>query len=115
MLYGPAPDNLLWTASQAAITTDHEVALTPLSPNTTYYYSIGTSTDVLAGDSSYFFVTPPLAGTPVPTRVWVLGDAGTATTSETSVRDAYYTYTGSTHTNLWLMLDRKSTRLNSSH
>ena len=33
-----------------------------------------------------------------------LGDAGTGTTSQTAVRDAYYTFTGTTHTDLWLQL-----------
>ena len=39
-----------------------------------------------------------------PTRIWVLGDPGTGTSVQTSVRDAYYTYTGAVHTDLWLML-----------
>ena len=34
---------------------------------------------MLAGnDANHFFVTAPTTGTPKPTRVWVLGDAGTA-------------------------------------
>src|SRR6185369_8993382 len=55
-------------------------------------------------DANTFFVTSPPPGTSRPTRIWVLGDAGTKNTNQQNVRDAYYTFTGSTHTNLWLML-----------
>ena len=41
---------------------------------------------------------------PRPTRIWVLGDAGTGSASQAAVRDAYYNFTGSRHTDLWLML-----------
>jgi len=105
VLYGLDPNNLLWTASDAAVTTEHQVPLSPLSPNTTYYYAVGSSTVTLAGgDANHSFVTPPLSGASVPTRVWVLGDSGTADANARAVRDAYYAHTGSTPTNLWLML-----------
>src|SRR6185295_16383775 len=52
----------------------------------------------------HFFVTSPVAGTSVPTRIWVLGDSGTANTDAQAVRNAYLSFTGSTATNLWLML-----------
>jgi len=85
-------------------TTDHVVKLSSLSSNTKYYYSIGTSAGSIAGDSTYFFLTAPQTGTTKATRIWVLGDSGTADSSQRAVRDAYYTYTGSRHTDLWLML-----------
>ena len=34
----------------------------------------------------------------------MIGDAGTGNSSQTAVRDAYYTFTGTRHTDLWLML-----------
>ncbi len=37
-------------------------------------------------------------------RIWVLGDSGTANADAAAVRDAYQTFTGGTHTDLWLML-----------
>jgi hypothetical protein len=59
----------------------------------------------LAGnDANHFFVTSPVAGTAVPTRIWVLGDSGTANANAQAVSNAYLAFTGSTHTNLWLML-----------
>src|SRR5689334_4750561 len=45
-------------SDDATSTTEHIVALTGLTADTTYYYSVGTSTDVLAGgDATYFFTT----------------------------------------------------------
>ncbi len=37
-------------------------------------------------------------------RIWVLGDPGTGDANQARVRDAYYNFTGSTHTDLWVML-----------
>jgi hypothetical protein len=105
VLYGPDPANLLWSATDAALVTDHQVTLTNLSPGTRYYYAVGATTQTLAGDATHYFVTSPLAGTAQPARVWVLGDSGTADANARAVRDAFYTVNGgSTWSNLWLML-----------
>ena len=100
--YGTAPSSLTLTASNATAKTEHEIRLTGLAANTTYYYSVGNSATTLASGSDYFFVTSPTAAK--PTRIWVLGDPGTGSSSQTSVRDAYYAFTGTRHTDLWLML-----------
>ena len=103
--YGPAPGSLTSAVNHPTITTEHEVTLTSLSPETQYYYSVGSTTTVMAGnDANHFFVTFPPTGTAAPTRVWVLGDSGTANASQFAVRDAYYNATGARHTDLWLML-----------
>jgi tetratricopeptide (TPR) repeat protein len=102
--YGTSPEALTSSASDAATTTEHEIRLTSLLPATRYYYSVGTSTDVLAGDASHTFVTAPVAGTAQTTRVWVLGDSGSPTSYAFAVRDAYAAWTGSRSTDLWLML-----------
>jgi len=39
-----------------------------------------------------------------PYRIWILGDSGTADANAQAVRNAYLTYSGSTYTNLTLML-----------
>ncbi len=96
---------LPWFAVNTAVTTEHEVTLSPLSANTRYYYAVGTTTQVLAGnDASHFFLTSPRLGVSKPTRIWVLGDSGSGGANARAVRDAYYTFTGSRHTDLWLML-----------
>lgn len=99
--YGTNPSNLDQSATGSS-TQNHEIRLTGLRPDTTYYYSVGHGTTVLASGASCFFVTAPVAAK--PTRVWVLGDSGSGTSAQKSVRDAYYNHTGSRHTDLWLML-----------
>ena len=91
VLYGTSPGSLTSSASDAAVTTEHEVRLTGLSPFTTYYYSVGTIAEALVGgDANHVFTTAPPPGTATPTRVWVLGDSGTADANARAVRDAYY-------------------------
>lgn len=103
--YGPAPGNLPYSADIVAVATDHEVAVSGLTPNTRYYYSVGSlATPLTGGDANHFFVTSPPSGTSKPTRIWVLGDSGTANSSAAAVRDAYLTFTGSRPTDVWLML-----------
>ncbi len=103
--YGLAPDNLSQSASVNGSTTEHAVTLTGLNSNTRYYYSVGNSSGALAGgdDATYFETGPPI-GTPQLTRIWVIGDSGTANNDAIAVYDAYRSYAGSTYTNLWLML-----------
>jgi hypothetical protein len=89
--------------SDAASTTEHVVKVTGLQANTKYYYSVGSSSATFSGpDASHFFVTAPAGAK--PTRIWVIGDAGTKNSSQRAVRDAYLAFTGSRHTDLWLML-----------
>lgn len=103
--YGFAPGNLTQAASVPGAVTNHEVVVVGLPSNTTYYYSVGTFGQELAGnDDSHYFVTSPPAGTAKPTRIWVIGDSGTANTNAAAVRDAFVTYTGSRHADLWMML-----------
>ncbi|MEZ5542129.1 MAG: metallophosphoesterase [Pseudomonadota bacterium] len=103
--YGTAPGSLTATVTDATLTTEHEVRLTGLSADTTYYYAVGSSAVILAGDDAdHFFLTSPVSGTAKPTRIWVLGDSGTANADARAVRDAYNALTGTTHTDLWLML-----------
>ncbi|MGH9203627.1 MAG: purple acid phosphatase family protein, partial [Vicinamibacterales bacterium] len=105
VMYGLSPSSLTSSISDGTSTRDHEVTLTGLAPFTKYYYSVGSTTETLAGgDANHSFVTSPVIGTGVATRVWVLGDSGTADANARAVRDSYYGYTGSTPTNLWLML-----------
>ena len=102
---GTTQGTLTTNTDNATVTTEHEVVVSNLSPATKYFYSIGSTTQTLAGnDATHFFVTSPVAGTTTPTRIWVLGDSGTANVDAQAVRNAYMNFTGATHTNLWLML-----------
>jgi len=103
--YGPSPSNLNQTVYNSSPTTEHQVSLAGLAFNTQYYYSVGANTTPLAGgDANHFFVTSPAPGTSKPTRIWVLGDSGTANANAAAVRNAYFNFTGTRHTDLWLML-----------
>ncbi|MCP4046829.1 MAG: DNRLRE domain-containing protein, partial [Gammaproteobacteria bacterium] len=102
--YGLTADNLNQSITDITLDTEHEVQISSLTPHTQYYYAIGNSSGVLAGDSSFVFRTSPLPGTAEPTRIWVIGDSGTANANAQAVRDAFKSYTDSTETHLWLML-----------
>lgn len=100
--YGTSPSSLTQSVSNATGKTTHELRLTGLSPDTKYYYSVGNAASTLASGTSYFFVTAPTGQK--PTRIWVIGDAGTNSAGQTQVRDAYYSFAGTRPTDLWLML-----------
>ena len=102
--FGPDPGSLTSNADVGAQTTEHGVTLFGLVPNTKYYYSVGTTAKELSGGPNCFFITPPPVGTAKPTRIWVIGDAGRASPDQRAVRDAYYSFAGGRHTDLWLML-----------
>ena len=102
---GTTVDDLNRIVESEQDTTEHELVVGGLVPDTRYYYSVGTLTEVLAGgDADHFFETAPVAGTSKPSRIWVLGDSGSANADAMAVRDAYYLVTGAQHTHLWLML-----------
>ena len=73
--YGTSLANLDSMTDDNNVDTEHEIQLTGLNPETTYYYSTGTTAETLAGgDTNHFFITSPLPGTVTPTRIWTLGD-----------------------------------------
>ncbi|MAG30919.1 MAG: hypothetical protein CL908_08525, partial [Deltaproteobacteria bacterium] len=88
----------------APSSTEGEVVLGDLQPETRYEYEIAGSGFVAGGDPDHVFETAPLAGEHRPLRIWVLGDSGTGTQTAASVRDAYLTQPGSEDTDLVLML-----------
>ena len=102
--YGTSAGSLNQTATDSGTQKNHRVIVSGLSPNTTYYYSIGNSSSALASGNSYRFTTPPEVGTAKKTRIWAIGDAGTANSNQRSVYKAYQNYDGYDKTNLWIML-----------
>jgi hypothetical protein len=102
--YGTDPNDLP-NLVVGADTTSHEIQLTGLDPNTTYYYAIGDTFGDFAGhDPNHRFHTPPEPGTRGKTRVWVIGDSGEANQAARDVRDDYLAFTGNERTDVWLML-----------
>lgn len=97
-------NGLTLTKTDTNRTTEHVVRLTGLQPSTRYVYSIGTSSNLTLADTNFFFVTAPPVGTDKPTRVWVLGDSGTANQGAADVRDAYLRLAERKPADLCLML-----------
>ena len=103
--YGLDPTNLTNSASDDGVITDHIVSLADLLPDTKYFYAVGSSGTNFAGGDSFYFVTAPASSR--ATRVWVIGDSGTATLpggNSEGVRDAYRSFASDRYTDLWLML-----------
>ena len=85
---------------------DHQVRLAGLAADTRYDYTVGTLEEVLAGgDGNHHFLTAPPPGTRRPTRVWVIGDSGTADLNAAAVYNSYLsTMDLQRPADLWLML-----------
>ena len=100
------PEGLQLSATNSTSTTEHAVQLTGLSADVKYFYSVGTSSalQLAGGDSDHFVVTAPVPGTAKPTRIWVIGDSGTANRNARAVRDAFLNFTESRNPDLWIML-----------
>ncbi len=87
--FGPAADRLDRSVTDETPTNEHELKLPDLQPNTVYYYSVGTTTQVQATGSEYYFKTAAPVGSKQKIRIWAMGDMGSGTPNQLSVRDAY--------------------------
>jgi hypothetical protein len=102
--FGASPGDLSSVVDAATLSTEHEVTLTGLTPETKYHYAVGSSSETLAGgDAGHHFVTAPPAGASRPVRIWAFGDSGVPSVGQ-SVRNAYLAYTGDRRTDVWLMI-----------
>ncbi len=109
LYYGTEPGQLTNLVVRRSLTNEHIMAINGLEPETRYYYSIGNSSQRLAEGTNYWFDTSPVVGTKKPTRIWFLGDAGTAGNGspdrQASTRDAFYRFAETNRpTDLWVML-----------
>ena len=103
--WGKEVNHLNQVISNLSLTNDHELTINNLIIEAQFYYAIGNSSQILAGDdSSHYFNVPPIHGSQKPFSFWVLGDSGTANNDAAAVRDAYYQYAQNKTTNLWFML-----------
>jgi hypothetical protein len=109
--FGAEPGSLTQSVQVAGCRTEHEVAVSGLSPATRYYYDVGTSTQTLAGDDAdHSLQTLPVAGTRRPIRIWVIGDSGSCAAAAqgcidaANVRDAYLAFAGAQRADVWLLL-----------
>lgn len=103
--YGTDMNNLSESVEDANSVTDHNVEISGLDPFTKYYYSVGTTSQVLSGPvEKHHFTTSPAPGTQQKVRVWAIGDFGKANTEERAVMDSYIAYNQDTLTNVWIWL-----------
>ena len=104
--YGLSLDNLTNQTDHAGQLTEHVVQLAKLKPNTRYWYSLWTETNrcLLAATNACSFVTPPIPGTVQPTRIWVIGDAGTGIKAQAAARDVFYAEHRRFPASAWLLL-----------
>lgn len=101
--YGLSADNLNLVAQLNDSTKEHEIKLSELQADATYFYRI-IGKDGLPS-ATHSFKTAPLQGDRGPIRVWLVGDSGTADSNAAAVRDAFYDFNnGSKQTDLWIML-----------
>jgi hypothetical protein len=100
--FGSNPDALEFTTISPLPTNEHQVVVTGLSPDTKYYYQVGSSGEIFVAGPEYSFRTSPTNARPV--RVWVLGDAGKADTHQMAVRDAYVNFSVGQTTDFMMML-----------
>ncbi len=102
--HGTVAGQLTTNVNNVTVTTEHQVTLTGLAPDTQYFYSVGSTTAALASGADFTFFTAPPIGTAHPTRIWVLGDSGTADSLAAGVRNGYSSFGGTRYTDVWLML-----------
>src|SRR5678815_4686297 len=75
--YGRELNDISNVVSDANSTTEHEITIDGLPPDTAYLYAVGDGNDLAGPGNEYWFRTLPVAGTEQPVRIWVIGDAGT--------------------------------------
>lgn len=103
--FGPAPGNLNQIVIDPASVTDHEITVSGLSADTTYYYQVGSTSSILAGNNSeHYFKTNPVIGSQGSYTAWLLGDPG----DKVNVGKMYNGFKGyygaTTPIDLWLFL-----------
>jgi len=104
--YGLTQESATNVVRHAGKLAEHVVRIGGLQPDTRYFYAVGGETNqwhTQPGETQAFR-TAPVAGPPRPTRIWVIGDSGTANTNQLAVRDAFYRFTAGRVPDLWLML-----------
>lgn len=86
-------------------TTDHEVKISGLIPNTVYSYSIGSMDSMLMISENLFFRTLPEKGSVGPYSFMVIGDAGQGTQPQRDVSLAFQEAYGVHHDGVILLGD----------
>lgn len=103
--YGTSLLNMTQSVVAAGVTTEHDVTLSGLAPNTKYYYAVGNAAGQMVGeDEAHYFKTSPVSSIEESINIWVLGDAGKRSYNQTRVRDAFFEFHGNEEIDMMLML-----------
>ena len=102
--FGSAPDHLDRNVQDTLLGTEHKLKLTGLTPNTKYFYSIGSFLDTLAAGTEDSFVTLPPPTTEALYRIAAVGDCGNNSINQRAVRDQLLQYIGNHPLNAWILL-----------
>ncbi len=104
--FGSSAAALSQVVTSTTLTNEHAVTVSNLDVGSRYFYAIGAGTNILAGaTTNHFFNTLPTPGVAKPTRLWVLGDSGTANAGAQSVRNSYLNFAATNGAaDFWLML-----------
>ena len=103
--YGLSPNDLKDVVRNDILVKQHEIKISGLSPNTRYYYTVGSPGNTLTGsDRERHFDTAPTPGTPHKFRAWIVGDSGDGGLRQMAVRDAMLAYAGPYKPQLFLHL-----------
>ena len=108
----PADSRVLFGTSQTLnkdvvseeLTTEHDITLTGLTPDTRYNYAFGATHTQLTIDEDQYFKTAPPKGSVKPVRIWSLGDFGNSSKNQMEVRDAITKATATHRPDVWIWL-----------
>ncbi|MFL5765121.1 MAG: metallophosphoesterase [Bacteroidia bacterium] len=101
---GPSAVSLATILLDTNLVTEHILKVTGLSPDTKYYYSVGSTLQTFLGDTTTYFRTAPVNGSTREINIWATGDGGQPGLIQSSVRDKYLAYIGGKLTDIWLLL-----------
>jgi len=102
--YGLAANSLTKSIDDLELSTEHEIKLIGLQPNTKYYYGVGALNDTLMKGEDTYFATLPKVGEEGMYRIGVFGDCGALTINQANVRDQFVKYLGNNDLSAWILL-----------
>lgn len=103
--WGTSPSALVNTITDTTQVINHIIKISGLNPKSTYYYSVGFGSTVLAGENEqHHFITAPTPGDTSTFKFWVTGDFGAGNNEQIKVRRWFENYLQSNIVDGWLWL-----------
>ncbi len=92
------------SAVDNVLTKEHKVRIKLLTPDTKYYYTIGSTIDILQSDMTNHFLTLPDKNSIRKLRFIAFGDCGNESQNQINVRNSSKAYLGSNDVDAMLLL-----------